>query len=63
MVDVAPHLVGVPVLVAGLFVFVEGLDRTGAIAALRDVIRITFEASITGAAWSAGILTAIACNP
>ena len=53
---------GVPVLVAGLFVLVEGLDRTGAIAALRDVIRITFEASITGAAWSAGILTAIACN-
>jgi arsenical pump membrane protein len=53
---------GVLPLVAGLFVLVEGLDRTGALAALRDVFRSAFEASITGAAWSTGILTAIACN-
>jgi arsenical pump membrane protein len=49
-------------LVAGLFVLVEGLNRTGAIAALRDALQTAYEASNSGAAWSAGILSAIACN-
>jgi arsenical pump membrane protein len=49
-------------LVAGLFVLVEGLDRTGVIAALNQVLRDAVDASAIGAAWGAGITVAIACN-
>jgi arsenical pump membrane protein len=49
-------------LVAGLFVLVEGLNRTGVVAMLARTLRDLVEASATGAAWSAGIAIALACN-
>jgi len=49
-------------LVAGLFVLVEGVERTGAIAALSQWLQAAVAASATGAAWGAGIVVAIACN-
>jgi len=49
-------------LVAALFVLVEGLDRTGIIAALNQILRDAVDASAIGAAWAAGITVAIACN-
>jgi arsenical pump membrane protein len=53
---------GVLPLVAGLFVLVEGLDRTGLIAALKQIVDEAVKTSAVGAAWSAGILIAVACN-
>jgi len=53
---------GVLPLVAGLFVLVEGLIHTGVIAWLSDVLRDAAAASIVGAAWSAGLIVAFACN-
>jgi arsenical pump membrane protein len=49
-------------LVAGLFVLVEGLDRTGVIRLLNDLLRDAVARSADGAAWGAGIVVAIACN-
>jgi arsenical pump membrane protein len=49
-------------LVAGLFVLVEGLDRTGIIRILNDLLRDAVAASADGAAWGVGIVVAIACN-
>jgi len=49
-------------LVAGLFVLVEALARTGLIAALGTALSATAHASPTTAAWSAGGLLALACN-
>jgi arsenical pump membrane protein len=49
-------------LVAGLFVLVEGLDRTGLIAALARILDDAVRASPSGAAWGTGVLTALACN-
>jgi arsenical pump membrane protein len=49
-------------LVAGLFVLVEGLNRTGATAALSQMLKDAVAASASGAAWGAGIAVAIACN-
>jgi arsenical pump membrane protein len=49
-------------LVAGLFVLVEGLDRTGAIRTLNDLLRDAVATSADGAAWGVGIVVAIACN-
>jgi arsenical pump membrane protein len=49
-------------LVAGLFVLVEGLARTGAIAALSQVLKAAVDASVSGAAWGTGVAVAIACN-
>jgi arsenical pump membrane protein len=49
-------------LVAGLFVLVEGLESTGAIATLSAMLRQTAEISIALAAWCAGIAVAIASN-
>jgi arsenical pump membrane protein len=53
---------GVLPLVAGLFVLVEGLDRTGVVAALSDVLSRAVDISPAGAAFGAGIAIAIACN-
>jgi arsenical pump membrane protein len=53
---------GVLPLVAGLFVLVEALARTGVIAALRDVLAQAVANSITGTTWAVGIVVAIACN-
>jgi arsenical pump membrane protein len=49
-------------LVAGLFVLVEGLDRTGVIRILNDLLREAVATSAAGAAWDVGILVAIVCN-
>jgi arsenical pump membrane protein len=49
-------------LVAGLFVLVEGLDRTGVIRILNDLLRDAVATSAHGAAWTAGLITAIVCN-
>jgi arsenical pump membrane protein len=53
---------GVLPLVAGLFVLVEGLDRTGVVAALRDVLGRAVDISAASAAFGAGIAIAVACN-
>jgi len=53
---------GVLPLVAGLFVLVEALDHTGVIAALNGKLHAATANSITAAAWSAGLVVALACN-
>ena len=53
---------GVLPLVAGLFVLVEGLVRTGVIAALARFLAEGVAGSPTGTAWIAGLVVAIACN-
>jgi arsenical pump membrane protein len=53
---------GVLPLVAGLFVLVEGLVRTGVIATLARHLAEAVAASETGAAWMAGLVIAVACN-
>ncbi len=49
-------------LVAGLFVMVEALDRTGLIRAVGDLLHRAAEASAAGTAWGAGALIAVLCN-
>jgi len=49
-------------LVAGLFVLVEGLAHTGLIALLAQWLKVGAQASETGAAWTAGLVVAVACN-
>jgi arsenical pump membrane protein len=49
-------------LVAGLFVLVEALDRTGVIAAVAAALRDAAARSQTTAAWAAGLVPAVACN-
>jgi hypothetical protein len=53
---------GVLPLVAGLFVLVEALDHTGVIAALNGQLHAAVANSITAAAWSAGLIVALASN-
>jgi arsenical pump membrane protein len=53
---------GVLGLVAGLFVLVEAVDRTGLIAALAHLLDAAERASPAGAAWGAGAVIALACN-
>jgi arsenical pump membrane protein len=53
---------GVLPLVAGLFVLVEGLDRTGVVAALSNSLSRAVDISTAGTAMGAGIVIAIACN-
>ena len=53
---------GVLPLVAGLFVLVEGLKRTGLVTALGGVMHDLVATSLSGATWSAGVVVAIACN-
>jgi arsenical pump membrane protein len=53
---------GVLPLVAGLFVLVEGLDRTGVVAALSDALSRAVDISAAGTAMGAGIVIALACN-
>jgi arsenical pump membrane protein len=53
---------GVLPLVAGLFVLVEGLARTGVIAALARILAEAVAVSATGAAWMTGLAVAVACN-
>ena len=49
-------------LVAGLFVLVEGLDRTGLIAALTGLLQEALRTSLAGTAWVTGLVLAVACN-
>ena len=53
---------GVLPLVAGLFVLVEGLVRTGVIAAFTRLVAEGVAGSPTGTAWIAGLAIAVACN-
>jgi arsenical pump membrane protein len=53
---------GVLPLVAGLFVLVEALDRTGLIARLSAVLHDEAERSATWTAWGAGTAIAVATN-
>jgi Na+/H+ antiporter NhaD/arsenite permease-like protein len=56
-------ILGVLPLVAGLFVLVEGLIRTGVVADLADMLRRAADTSPSGAALGAGFVIAIARNP
>ena len=49
-------------LVAGLFVLVEALDRTGAIKLLSDVLREQAAVSLPRTIWGAGAVLALASN-
>ena len=49
-------------LVAGLFVIVEALSRTGLTAAMAGMLSKAAETSSAGAAWSAGAILAVASN-
>ncbi len=53
---------GVLPLVAGLFVLVESLDRTGVLRALSAMLHEAAAHSVAGTAWGAGVVLAIACN-
>jgi arsenical pump membrane protein len=49
-------------LVAGLFVMVEALIRSGVIAQFSDILHAAVEQSVPGAAWSTGVVTAVVDN-
>jgi arsenical pump membrane protein len=53
---------GVLPLVAGLFVLVEGLDRTGVLGALSHMLHTAVGASVTASAFGAGSIVAVAGN-
>lgn len=49
-------------LVAGLFIIVEALQKTGLIQTLTVLLQQSIEKSIPAATWASGIITAVACN-
>jgi arsenical pump membrane protein len=49
-------------LVAGLFVFVEALEKTGALEALSNVLKDGADHSAVATAWGAGLIVAVASN-
>ena len=49
-------------LVAGLFILVEGLNRTGVLPALAVILREATKASPQATSWIAGIVVAVASN-
>jgi arsenical pump membrane protein len=53
---------GVLPLVAGLFVLVEALDRTGVIRMIADVLRAVGQHSVPEAVWGTGAMLAFVCN-
>ncbi len=53
---------GVLPLVAGLFVLVEALQKTGVTKALADLLQDLVQHSATLAAWAVGVVLAIGCN-
>ncbi|HVY14417.1 MAG TPA: arsenic transporter [Rhodopila sp.] len=53
---------GVLPLVAGLFVLVEALDKTGVIGLVAGWLRQAETWSLTGATWSVGVLLGLVCN-
>ena len=58
----AGHLVGVLPLVAGLFVLVESLEKTGVTEALARELQALMQVSSIYAAWVSGALLAFGCN-
>ncbi len=53
---------GVLPLVAGLFVLVQALEKTGVTSALADAVHGFVQQSATLAAWGVGIVLAVGCN-
>ena len=53
---------GVLPLVAGLFVLVQALEKTGGTRALADQVQGVVQQSTTLAAWSVGVVLAVGCN-
>ncbi len=53
---------GVLLLVAGLFVLVQGLQHTGVVRTLSTLLSAAADKSAIGTAWGSGIGIAIACN-
>jgi arsenical pump membrane protein len=49
-------------LVAGLFVMVEGLARTGVIEQLGQILQADAQSSTAATSWVAGAIAAVACN-
>jgi arsenical pump membrane protein len=49
-------------LVAGLFVIVEALDKTGVIQTLTTILHQSAAHSVAGTAWGSGFIIAFACN-
>jgi arsenical pump membrane protein len=49
-------------LVAGLFVLVEALEKTGVLAMIADTLKQAASTSPTETAWGAGTLVALLCN-
>ncbi|TNC16194.1 arsenic transporter [Methylobacterium terricola] len=49
-------------LVAGLFVLVEALEKTGVLAMIAEALKQAATAAPTETAWGAGALIAVACN-
>ncbi len=53
---------GVLPLVAGLFVLVEALDKSGLIRMIGTLLQSEAQRSAAGATWGAGVVIAFACN-
>lgn len=53
---------GVLPLVAGLFVLVEALDKTGLIRTIGELLHQAAQRSVNETAWGAGVLIAFLCN-
>ncbi|MGY2051024.1 arsenic transporter [Methylobacterium sp. JK268] len=49
-------------LVAGLFVLVEALEKTGVLRQIADALKAAAQAHPDGTAWGAGALIAVVCN-
>jgi arsenical pump membrane protein len=61
--DVLKHISwSVLPLVAGLFVMVEGLARTGVIEQLGRILQADAQSSTAATSWVAGTIVAVACN-
>ena len=55
-------IAGAVLLVAGLFVLVQALDRTGVTAALAQLTGELVQWSASGAAWVSGLMLGFGCN-
>jgi arsenical pump membrane protein len=53
---------GVLPLVAGLFVLVEALDKSGLIRTITALLHDGVDGSVTSTVWGVGVIVAIACN-
>lgn len=49
-------------LVAGLFIIVQGLDKTGMIQSLAQLLNRSLENSINATVWKSSLIVAFACN-